>query len=223
MGEAKRRRAAGRGARRLTVAVCIPTVPGREDLLMRAELSVMKQERQPDQFLTEVDTGRTGAAATRNRLLAKVTTDVVAWLDDDDWLGPLHLKACMRVLENTPTVDLVYPRPQMVNGRDPTAVTHQGRFPVSPWGIRFTQEMAAHIRHVGSFIPITHLVRTEVVRRVGGFPPGRMLDNGRYQGEDERYLISLLDAGAAFEHVDQKTWYWYTNPHSTAGKEAPSP
>jgi hypothetical protein len=221
MGEAKRRRGKPND-RRLTVAVCIPTVPGREDLLMRAEISVMKQVRQPDQFLTELDTERTGAAATRNRLLAKVECDVVAWLDDDDWLGPLHLKACMRALENSP-VDLVYPRPQMVNGRDPTAVTHQGRFPVSPWGLRFTQEMAAHIKHVGSFIPITHLVRTETVRRVGGFPPGRTLDNGRYQGEDERYLISLLDAGAVFEHVDQKTWFWFVNPHSTAGKEAPGP
>jgi glycosyltransferase involved in cell wall biosynthesis len=219
MGEAKRRREAGRtGDRRLTVAVCIPTVPGREDLLMRAELSVMKQTRQPDQFLVEIDENRTGAAATRNRLLERVESDVIAWLDDDDWFKPAHIQACMRVIENTFAVDLVYPRPQMVNGRDPTAVTHQGRFPVSPWGLRFTQEMAAHIRHVGSFIPITHLVRTETVRRIGGFPEGRTLDNGRYQGEDERYLINLLEAGAVFEHLDQKTWYWFANPKSTAGK-----
>lgn len=219
MGEAKRRRGKPND-RRLSVAVCIPTVPGREDLLMRAELSVMKQDRQPDQFLTEIDTERTGAAATRNRLLAKVDSDVVAWLDDDDFLMPSHLKACMRVIENSFSVDLVYPRPQMVNGRDPTAVTHQGRFPVSPWGLRFTQEMAAHIKHVGSFIPITHLVRTETVRNIGGFPEGRTLPDGRYQGEDERYLINLLEAGAVFEHLDQKTWYWYANPHSTAGKAA---
>lgn len=223
MGQHKR----NQGKRRLTVAVCIPTVPGREDLLMRAELSVMKQDRQPDQFLTEVDTERSGAAAARNRLLAKVTTDVVAWLDDDDWLKPNHLKACMRVIENS-KADLVYPCPEMVNGRDPTAVTHQGRFPVSPWGLRFTQEMAAHIKHVGSFIPITHLARTEVVRKIGGFPEGRTLADGRYQGEDERYLINLLDhieeSGRsitdAFQHLDQKTWYWYANPHSTAGKAA---
>jgi glycosyltransferase involved in cell wall biosynthesis len=221
MGEAKRRKATGRGGRRLTVAVCIPTVPGREELRMRAELSVMKQDRQPDQFLVEVDKDRTGAAATRNRLLERVESDVIAWLDDDDWLKPNHLKACMRVIENTFAVDLVYPRPHLVNGRDPTAVTHQGRFPVSPWGLRFTQEMAAHIKHVGSFIPITHLVRTESVRRIGGFPESRVLPDGRLQGEDERYLIELLDSGAQFEHLDQKTWYWYANPHSTKGLGSP--
>lgn len=222
MGEAKRR---GRklSDRHLTVAVCIPTVPGREDMLMRAELSVMKQERQPDQFLIETDKDRTGAAATRNRLLDRVDADVIAWLDDDDWLRTNHIKACMRAIENSFAVDLVYPRPQMVNGRDPTAVTHQGRFPVSPWGLRFTSEMASHIEHVGSFIPITHLVRTETVRRAGGFPEGRTLENGRYQGEDERYLINMLkgDPPAVFEHLDERTWYWYVNPKSTAGKGSP--
>lgn len=184
---------------------------------MRAELSVMKQERQPDQLLVEIDKDRTGAAATRNRLLTRVESDVIAWLDDDDFLRTNHLKSCMRVLENGPA-GLIYPRPQMVNGRDPTAVTHHGRFPVSPWGLRFTPEMAAHIREVGSFIPITHLVRTDLVRRIGGFPEGRTLANGRYQGEDERYLIELLKIGTVFEHLDQRTWYWYVNPRSTAGK-----
>lgn len=215
MGEHKR----NQGQRRLTVAVCIPTIPGRELELMRAELSVMSQTRQPDQVLTELDTERTGAAATRNRLLERVETDVIAWLDDDDWLKNSHLKACMRVLEQSPFQPaLVYPAPHMVNGRDPTAVTYQGRFPVVPWGLRFTSEMASHIRQVGSFIPMTHLVRTDVVREIGGFPEGRTLDSGRYQGEDERYLIEILNRGYGFEHFDGRTWYWNVNPKSTAGK-----
>lgn len=218
MGEHKR----NNGDRRLTVAVCIPTIPGRESMLMRAELSVMTQRRQPDQFLVELDADRTGAAATRNRLLSRVTSDVIAWLDDDDELKPNHLAACMRVLERDRSVDLVYPRPVMVGGTDPTAVTHQGVFPRSPWGLRFTPEHAAHIRHVGSFIPMTHLVRTDKVRAIGGFPDGRTLPSGRYQGEDERYLISLLDDGAAFHHFDGPTWYWHVNPRSTAGKGVPA-
>jgi glycosyltransferase involved in cell wall biosynthesis len=215
MGEHKR----NKGRRRLTVAVCVPTIPGREEDLMRATISVMQQTRQPDQFIIEVDDDRTGAAATRNRLLANVTTDVIAWLDDDDLLAPSHLRACMRVLEQSPFhPDLVYPRPKMINGRDPTAVTHQGVFPTSPWGLRFTEEFAAHIRQVGSFIPITHLVRTEAVRKIGGFPEGETLPDGRYRGEDEAYLIKLLDDGATFEHLDRSTWFWRTNPASTAGR-----
>jgi GT2 family glycosyltransferase len=214
MGEHKR----NRGQRRLTVAVVIPTIPDRELQLIRAEISVMKQRRQPDQLIVEPDPDRTGAAATRNRALAKVDADVIAWLDDDDHLAENHISALMRVLELDPSVGLVYPRPRMVGGNDPTATTHQGIFPISPWGLRFGPEQANHIRHIGSFIPMTHLVRTEHVRAIGGFPEGRTLDNGRYQGEDERYLINLLDAEVSFEHLNRATWYWTVNPHATAGR-----
>lgn len=207
---------------RLSVAVVIPTIPGREELLERAVLSVHTQTRLPDQVVVERDSERTGAWATRNRALARVTTDVIAWLDDDDTLKPQHLRACMRVLEQSPfKPDLVYPRPVMVGGQDPTAVTHQGIFPTSPWGLRFTEEFAQHIRHRGSFIPMTHLVRTERVRAAGGFRPGTHVQDAvvgrRYRGEDEQYLIDLLDGGAVFEHLDAKTWYWHVHRGSTAG------
>lgn len=218
MGEAKRRKTKFTD-RHLTVSVCIPTIPGREVDLMRAQTSVMQQTRQPDAVIVYTDEERRGAAHARNELIKQVETDVIAWLDDDDWFRPGHIKACMRAIENTFAVDLVYPIPIMANGRrDPTAVTHQGVFPTSPWGLRFTQEHAAHIREVGSFIPMTHLVRTETVRKVGGFPEGRTTDDGRYQGEDELYLIAMLEAGAVFEHLPEKTWYWNTNAKSTAGK-----
>lgn len=204
---------------RLTVAVVIPTIPGREEMLQRALTSVRTQRRKPDQVVVERDSERTGAWAARNRGLARVTTDVVAWLDDDDTLRPHHLIACMRVLEQSPFhPDLVYPRPRMVGGTDPTAVTHQGVFPVSPWGLRFTPEHAQHIRQVGSFIPMTHLVRTDLVRRAGGFRPGYTVEGGRYRGEDEDYLIRLLDAGASFEHLDAVTWTWTVHRGHTAGR-----
>lgn len=204
---------------RLTVTVVIPTIPGREDLLERARLSALTQTRLPDRIVVERDSERTGAHAARNRALARVETDVVAWLDDDDTLRPNHLKACMRVLEQSPfDPDLVYPRPRMIGGADPTAVTHQGVFPTSPWGLRFTPEFAAHIRHVGSFIPMTHLVRTDHVRAVGGFRPGYTLDSGRYRGEDEDYLIRLLDHGTVFEHLDAVTWNWHVHAGHTAGR-----
>ena len=214
--------------KRLTVAVCIPTIPGREALLRRAVTSVHAQTWRPDRILVGLDDERKGAAATRNRLLAKADTDVVAWLDDDDWLNPNHLSTCLRILHERPGVDLVYPTPIMEprqrigdtirHPQCPAAVTHQGRFPVSPWGLRFCPEFADHIRRNGSFIPMTHLVRTAKALEAGGFPDGITLESGRYQGEDERYLINLLDAGAVFEHVDRATWHWYANPKSTAGR-----
>lgn len=215
MGEHKR----SRNLCRLTVAAVIPTIPGREAMLQRALASVHAQRRRADQVVVERDSERTGAWAARNRGLARVTTDVIAWLDDDDTWGPSHLIACMRVLEQSPfRPDLVYPRPRMVGGTDPTAVTHQGVFPVSPWGLRFTPEHAQHIRKVGSFIPMTHVVRTDLVRRAGGFRPGYTVDGGRYRGEDEDYLIRLLDAGAEFEHLDAVTWNWRVHRGHTAGR-----
>lgn len=212
----------------LTVAVAIPTIPGREHLYRRAVASVHKQTRRPDRILVQRDEHRAGAADARNKLLERAADagiDVVAWLDDDDWLRGNHLRACMRVLEDDPTVDLVYPRPVMVGGNDPTATTHQGVFPVSPWGLRFGPESEQHIRDLGSFIPMTHLVRTSTAVAAGGFPEGRTVDTHgrlpvptRYQGEDEQYLIAMLDNGAVFHHLDAKTWCWFVNPRSTAGR-----
>jgi GT2 family glycosyltransferase len=202
----------------LTVAVVIPTIDGRERMLARAVASVHAQRRKPDQIVIERDTERTGAAATRNRALARVEADVIAWLDDDDLLEPNHLIANLRVLRERPEVGLVYPRPRMVGGKDPTAVTYQGRFPVSPWGLRWCPEFEKHVRVHGSFIPMTHLVRTGLVRSAGGFPEGSVLPSGRYRGEDEAYLIALLDQGVVFEHLDAKTWKWVVHKRQTAGR-----
>jgi glycosyltransferase involved in cell wall biosynthesis len=216
VGEAKRR--AGKPSRRATVAVAIPTIPGREALFERAMASVRAQRRFPDQVVVEYDAERTGAAAARNRALERVTTDFVAWLDDDDELLPHHLMACMRVLEMDRSLDLVYPAPKMIGGPDPTAVTYQGQL-TSPWGVRFRREQEAHLRRQGSFIPMTHIVRTELAKSIGGFRDGYHLEDGRYRGEDEDYLIRLLDAGGTFEHLDRVTWRWYSHPQtSTAGR-----
>jgi len=218
MGEARRR--AGRAPERLTVAVVIPTIPGREKLLERALASVRAQRRKPDQVVVERDSLRTGAAQARNRALARVHTDVVAWLDDDDELMDTHLISCMRILTRNPGTTLVYPVPRMVGGVDPTAVTYQGQLTL-PWGIRFGADQEAHLRRQGSFIPMTHLVRTGPVKEIGGFPEGVHLADGRYRGEDEGYLIRLLDAGAKFEHLDRKTWFWHVHKGNTAGIGVP--
>lgn len=203
---------------RLSVAVVVATIPGREALLAEALASVAAQHRAPDQVVVEADPGRTGAAATRNRALARVECDLVAWLDDDDVLLRNHVGALARVLEREPDVGLVYPVPR-ATGPEPTAVTVGGVW-CKPWGVAFGAEQARHLRERGSFIPVTHMVRTELVRAVGGFPEGYTLPGGRYRGEDEALLIALLDAGVRFRHLSAVTWVWRVWDGHTAGRGA---
>jgi glycosyltransferase involved in cell wall biosynthesis len=212
------------------ITVCIPTVDGREELRDRAIRSAQDQTWPAARILIQRDADLEGAAAARNQLIARTGTEWIAWLDDDDWFGSRHLETMARAVQADPSLDLVYTSPQMepLAVRDgvpsrpvcPAATTYQGVFPREPWGLRWCPEFESHIRRRGSFVPITHLVRTEAVVAAGGFPPGRVLPDGRYQGEDERYLIALLDRGAVFHHVDRTTWHWYANPRSTAGKGA---
>ena len=204
---------------RLSVAILIATIPGREALLEEALASVAAQHRAPDQVVVEPDPGRTGAAATRNRALSRVDADLVAWLDDDDLLLRNHVGALARVLETETDTDLVYPVPRVVGGSEPTAVTVNGVWR-KPWGVAFGPEQEKHLRELGSFIPITHMVRTALVRKAGGFPDGVTLPDGRYRGEDEALLIALLDVGARFRHLNATTWVWRIHNAHTAGKGA---
>lgn len=204
---------------RLSVAVVVATIPGREALLEEALASIAAQHRAPEQVVVEADPRRTGAAATRNRALARVDTDLVAWLDDDDLLLRNHVGALARVLERELDVGLVYPVPHVVGGSEPTAVTVDGVWQ-KPWGVEFGPEQARHLIERGSFIPITHMVRTELVRDVGGFPEGYTLPGGRYRGEDEALLIALLRAGAWFRHLNVTTWVWRVHDAHTAGRAA---
>lgn len=198
---------------KLTAGVCIPTINGRERMLARAVQSVQRQRRPADAILIQRDGLREGAAQTRNKLLARAEeagVDCIAWLDDDDAILPNHLMACMRVLELDQSVDLVYPVPRFVGGGDPTATSVGGRW-VAPWGVRFTWEQEDHLRRHGSFIPMTHVVRTAAVRKAGGFPIPGTPEWPRPNVEDWGYLIRLLDSGAKFEHLNAKTWLWHVS------------
>lgn len=195
-----------------TVAVVIPTIPGREKRLQSAVESVMNQTRPPDQIVVQKDADGRGAATTRNRGLEKVVCDYVAWLDDDDLLLPNHIDRLAKVLDRFPQFGLVYPIPRVEGGRDPTATSLDGSW-VLPWHVPFGAEQEQHLRVHGSFIPITHMVRTRDVNAIGGFPqPGTV----RWI-EDWGYLVNLLDAGVKFYHLPVVTWRWQIHDAHTGG------
>lgn len=196
---------------KLTVAVCIATVPPRAHLLERAKASVEFQTRPADQIIIQVDRDGDGPARTRNNAWRRAETDYVAILDDDDEFLPNHLDLCMRAAR-VEKADLIYPWfehvgwPEWTKDRpDPLAVPYEGRLQ-HPLGIRFGPEQAAHLRRY-AFIPVTTVMRRSMLEAVGGYPePGSPLWRQCNGLEDWAVELAMLDAHAKFVHVPYRTW-----------------
>lgn len=175
------------------ITVAIPTIPGREALLERATMSVLTQTI-PCKIKIWEDNAREGAATTRNKMLAEIDTEWTAWLDDDDALKPNHLRACARNAYLT-DADVVYPGYDVVGGDDI----------VGCFGLGFD---AARLRR-HNYIPVTTLTKTELIRDVGGFQAHP--DENGDPCEDWGLWLALLEAGATFSHLPQRTWIWTVN------------
>lgn len=199
-----------------SVSVLIATIPGREELLDRALGSVEKQIRQPDEVIVEPDPDRTSAAETRNRGLSKVTSEYVAILDDDDYLMRNHLKVLMRVAEAEPHQDLIYPTPKIIGMRDPTAVVVGGKWR-RPWGLEWTEDHRQHMIQKGNFVPVTCLIKTESLRKVGGFPEPDHPDRRISHCEDWLCFRRMALKGMNFRHINVETWVWEKNLQGHTG------
>lgn len=183
----------------VTAVVC--TIPQRAQLLRAALASVTAQTAQPAAIVVEYDHRRTGAAETKNRALARVTTPWVAWLDDDDVWYPEHLAVCVAAA-NESGADVVYPWPVMV-----------GAPPLNPrlFGAPFDPDALRR----GNYIPTTALFRADLAREVGGFqrPAGTLYD-------DWGLWLAMLDAGAKFHHAPAQTWEYRFHDGNTKGAAA---
>lgn len=179
----------------MNISVVIPTIPARTDQLGRALRSVQAQALPVRDVHVALDAEGRGAAHTRNRGLDLVNTEWVAFLDDDDEFKPNHLRACARHAVLT-GADLVYP-------------WWDGPDDIGMYGLPFD---AALLRR-RNYIPVTVLARTALVRAAGGF-----VDHPDENGdpcEDWGLWLKLLDAGARFSHLPQRTWIWH--PGGTRG------
>ncbi|HEY9327716.1 MAG TPA: glycosyltransferase [Streptomyces sp.] len=176
------------------ITVCIATIPPRREHLERALASVTRQTLQPASLVVEYDHERTGAAATKNRALAKVTTAWTAFLDDDDEFLPHHLERIRDCAETT-GADVVYPIPRVPR-------YESGRDPMGRYEVPFDEE---ELRR-RSYIQTTTLVRTDLFKKAGGFQlpkdfPGCPFD-------DWGAWLALLDVGAKFVHLPEETFIW---------------
>ena len=192
------------------ITVVIPTIPPRHVMLRQAVASVAAQTLPAHAVQITVDDQREGATTTRNRGLNAVTTEWVAFLDDDDLLDPDHL-ASLAACAAENRADLVYPwfRIAGPNGEDWTDKDPLGRFwkPFDPH----------YLRTVNNYIPVTVLAKTEVIRAAGGF---KALSDDPVTSpcEDWGCWLAMLDIGARFVHLPRRTWTWRWWGGNTSGR-----
>lgn len=207
------------------VTVVIPSLPERSEWLGRAVRSVDRQSAQPHDIVIHIDHERAGAHAARNTALAKVSTEWVALLDDDDWFHHDHLATLIHGA-NESGADLIgtYPTPDPPGLSDALVCCYKGipvRGPVNvPWGVEqldhFDSRKGDRCPHCGtargSFIMVTNLVRMSSIEAAGGFPAPFAMGEG-FAGcgaEDYLFLLGLLDVGARFHHVvGRRTWTYH--------------
>jgi hypothetical protein len=186
------------------VTAVIPAIPPRVGThLHRALDSVLQQERAVDAISVSVDHARLGAAANRTHAVLGVRTEWTALLDDDDEWLPEHVRLLVDHAEET-GADLVYP---------------WFTIPEAPWGDPWPdaegQPFSTARLARENYVPITVLVRTELLLDVGGFTAKGPADN---PCDDWGTWERLLNAGATFSHLNRRTWLWHWHGANTSGR-----
>lgn len=159
-----------------------------------------------------VDEEHDGAARTRQRGLAQVQTEWVAFLDDDDEMLPDHLVTLYRAaVAGVPTddpnvmryADFVWSRFRIMypDGSTLAGPAFLGEKAFSQWNDDDPCQTT-----------ITTLVRTELAQAAGGFAQfnddGSEVD-GHRRGEDHDFTLRCRKAGAVMLHVPEVTWVWH--------------
>jgi hypothetical protein len=174
-------------------------------MLERAVASVMAQTVMPS-LVIETDEDRTGSAATRNRALARVSTEFCLWLDDDDQLMPHAVQVLTEAQQGT-GADVVSGGawiPQRPGHAEPVDVPPPGW--VSPATVT-----------ARSVLTVSSLARTDLARQAGGFQfrrdPGTLM-----MLDDYGYYCALAEAGASFYRVPETVLIWHVHGANTSGQ-----
>lgn len=184
------------------VTVCIPTIPPRSSLLLRAVKSVQAQTYPVESINIRTDVKKQGAAITRQSALDDVSTKWVAFLDDDDEFKPHHIEALLHHAHNE-SADYVYSWFDVVGGYDP--------FPSYHFTNPFNPEAPIQTT-------ITVLVKTELAKEVGfDQPPGGATIHGQRWGEDYHFTLGCIRLGAKISHLVDRTWLWHHDSGNTSG------
>jgi glycosyltransferase involved in cell wall biosynthesis len=165
----------------------------------------MRQSQRPARVIAKLDVDGAGSAATRNAAIEMVKTEWTAFLDSDDELKPLHLGLLLEAAQ-IHRADMIYPW-----------FEHPGRD--DPFPGRFRARFAGPLLLHSNYIPVTVLVRTELLRQTGGFQPMLREPNGSWNDEWGLWC-RLYELGAKIEHLPERTWTWHIHGGNTLGNPA---
>ena len=189
--------------------VVIPTHPGRETMLARAELSVRQQTITPGATIVSYDRSGAGAAETRDRGLHRVRTGWVAFLDSDDWFYPEHLEfLALAALETH--ADYVY---SYFTVHDAWEAARPDIDPLGLFGHVFDPLAPTQTT-------TTILVKTDLAQTVGFHtqPIGKIIPGVNLRhGEDYQFTLDCVAQGAAIVHLPRRTWAWRHHGLSSSG------
>ena len=191
------------------VTVVIPTIKPRKGLLRRAVNSVMAQDMggyHRPKIEIAIDRDHEGSAATRNRALAKVRTPWVAFLDDDDYFLPDHLRTLLDAI--CPDYDVIYTGCRVI-GAGFEEIPRQ-----EEWG-RFGEDFDPELLRDHSYLPVTSLVRTKIAQDSWFGPPNH---DPMSPYDDWGFYLRALDRGARFKHIPEATWVWHHHGQNTSGQ-----
>jgi glycosyltransferase involved in cell wall biosynthesis len=167
----------------------------RNGLLQRAITSVLSQTLLPDQIEITIDHDKRGAAHTRQRGLDKIDTDLVAFLDSDDFWYAHHL-ATLTNLMKTNGADFGY---SWFDGNNPFPM-HRGR------------QMDSNDPH---HTTMNVVVKTELAKSIGFVPHPDA--NEVWPGEDWNFIYNCAKSGAKFIGTAEVTWHYAVHQGNTSG------
>lgn len=166
------------------LTVVIPIGPYHLDVAQRAVASVAAQTL-PCRVLTVEDQDGRGAGYARNQGLRQVRTEFVSFLDADDTLEPRFAELCFDILSLVPGRRYVY-----TNWYEGDAVK------VAPSPCDLWTNQTYHL--------VTTLMRTDDVRRVGGY------DEVMPGAEDTDFGIRLKLSGVCGIHLNEPLLHYNT-------------
>lgn len=166
----------------LPITVITPSLPARISERSRAITSVHAQTMRPEDHLVLVDHRKEGGHRPLNVLMKAVETEWTQILCDDDALMPEHFEKLWPLTANA---DIVYSPPTTIGP--------------NPWTGYLEPFDAGRLR-VSSIVSHIALVRTDLIRKVGGWDAGA--------GYDWNFWVKCLDAGARFARFNEPTWIY---------------